>query len=77
MVNIKVESLEWIAMSHTQASAVLHILDDFLFIAATQERCAQDLLIFSGLSKYLGVPIAAEITMDPYTTLLFAGITLA
>ena len=69
-------ALEWIAISQLQASAVLHILDDFLFIAATQERCARDLLNFLGLCQYLGVPIATEKTMGPYTTLQFAGITL-
>ena len=36
-------ALEWIAISKLQASAVLHILDDFLFIAATEERCTRDL----------------------------------
>ena len=69
-------ALEWIGISQLQASAVLHILDDFLFIAATQERCAHDLSNFLGLCQYLGVPIATEKTMGPYTTLQFAGITL-
>ena len=36
-------ALEWIAKSHLRASAVLHILDDFLFIAPTPECCARDL----------------------------------
>lgn len=69
-------ALEWIATSHLQASAVLHILDDFLFIALTQEHCAHDLSNFLDLSKFLGVPIATEKTMGPFTTLQFAGITL-
>ena len=69
-------ALEWIATSHLRASAVLHILDDFLFIAPTQERCARDLSNFLDLSQFLGVPIATEKTMGPYTTLQFAGITL-
>lgn len=69
-------ALEWIAITKLQASAVLHILDDFLFIAATEERCARDLSSFLGLCKYLGVPIATEKTMGPFSTLQFAGITL-
>lgn len=65
-------AFEWIAMSQLRAYAVLHILDDFSFIAVTQERCARD---FLGLCNYLGVPIATEKTMGPYTPLQFAGIT--
>ena len=69
-------ALEWIAISQLQVSAVLHVLDDFLFIAATQERCASDLSNFLGLCQYLDVPIATEKIMGPYTTFQFAGITL-
>lgn len=53
-------AFEWIAMSQLRAYAVLHILDDFSFIAVTQERCARD---FLGLCNYLGVPIATEKTI--------------
>ena len=66
--------LEWIAIHHLGASTVLHILDDFLFIAYSKEKCQLDLKNF--LSKYLGVPIAEEKTVGPATSLQFAGITL-
>ena len=69
-------ALEGIGTSHLRASAVLHILDDFLFIAPTQERCARDSSNFLDLSKFWEVPIVSEKTMGPYTTLQFAGITL-
>ena len=32
-------ALEWIAMNKLNASAVIHILDDFLFIAPYEEKC--------------------------------------
>lgn len=31
-------SLEWLATQHLHASAVIHILDDFLFIAPTKDK---------------------------------------
>ena len=32
-------ALEWIAMNKLNASAVIHILDDFIFIAPSKEKC--------------------------------------
>lgn len=69
-------SLEWISKNCLGASAVLHILDDFLFIASSVEKCRDDLLQFLTMCDYLGVPIAQEKTVGPDTTLEFAGITL-
>ena len=57
-------------------STVLHILDDFLFIAHTRGQCAEDLANFIRLCDHVGVPIAHEKTVGPDTTLQFAGITL-
>ena len=58
------------------ASSVLHILDDFLFIAQTKEQCERDLANFISLCNYLGVPLAPEKTVGPDQVLQFAGITL-
>lgn len=58
-------ALKWIATHRLGASSVLHILDDFLFIADTKEKC-----------QAIGVPIAGEKTCGPDTSLQFAGITL-
>ena len=69
-------ALEWLAMKRLGASGVLHILDDFLFIADSQDKCHADLNNFLSMCEYIGVPIAQEKTVGPDTTLQFAGITL-
>ena len=71
-----ITALEWLAMHRFGASGVLHILDDFLFITASREKCQADLANFLNMCEYLGVPIAQEKTFGPDTTLQFAGITL-
>ena len=35
-------ALEWVSLNLLDASAVLHILDDSLFIAKTKEQCARE-----------------------------------
>ena len=55
-------SLEWISVLRFGASGVLHILDDFFFIAPTEEQCRTDLRNFLRMCDYLGVPIAREKT---------------
>lgn len=69
-------SLEWISVHRFGASGVLHILDDFLFIAKTETKCRSDLSNFLRLCDYLGVPIAQEKTVGPSQVIQFAGITL-
>ena len=69
-------SLEWLATQHLHVSAVIHILDDFLFIAPTKDKCSTDLHNFLAMCRFLGVPIANEKTVGPNTTLQFAGIGL-
>ena len=69
-------ALEWLALNRFETSGVLHILDDFLFIADSREKCQADLSNFLDMCEYLRVPIAQEKTVGPDTTLQFAGITL-
>ena len=69
-------SLEWLSLYKFKASAVLHILDDFLFVASSLEKFHTDLANFLRLCDYLGVPIAHEKTVKPRTTIEFAGITI-
>ena len=69
-------ALEWLSMTLLGASGVLHILDDFLFIADSQDKCHTDLTNFPSICEYLGVPIAQEKTVGPDSTLPLAGITL-
>ena len=66
-------SLEWLSLHKFKASAVLHILDDFLFVASSLEKCHTDLGNFLRLCDYLGVPIVHEKTVEPRTTIEFAG----
>ena len=63
-------------MTRLGASGVLQILDDFLFIADSQDKCHTDLNNFPSICEYLGVPIAQGKTVGPDSTLQFAGITL-
>ena len=69
-------SLECLSLHKFKASAVLHILDNLLFVASSLEKCHTDLANFLHLCDYLGVPIAHEKTVEPKTTIEFAGITI-
>ena len=51
-------ALEWLSKHLFHASGVVHILDDFLFIAPTREKCQDDLHNFLRMCDFLGVPIA-------------------
>ena len=57
--------LEWLAKHYLCASGVLHILNDFFFIATSQGKCDFDLNNFLSLRDCLGVPIAHEKTEGP------------
>ena len=59
------KALEWLAMTRLEASGVLHILDDFLFIADCQAKCHADLTNFLSMCEYLGVPMAQEKNYRP------------
>ena len=69
-------SLEWISIHLLRACSVLHIPDDFLFIAPTEDQCKRDLDNFVSLCNHLGVPLAPGKTVGPGTALQFAGIML-
>ena len=64
-------ALEWIVLT-----AVIHVLDDLLFVAPTPVKCQDDLTRFLRLCHNLGVPIAHKKTMGPFSCLQFVGITL-
>ncbi|PFX34145.1 hypothetical protein AWC38_SpisGene941 [Stylophora pistillata] len=70
-------ALEWLSKHLFNASGVVHILDDFLFIAPTRDKCQSDLGNFLRMCSYLGVLIAQEKTVRSFNTLQFAGITPA
>ena len=69
-------SLECLALYKFKASAVLHILDDFLFVASSLEKCHTDLANFLRLCDYLRVPMAHEKTVEPRTISEFPVITI-
>ena len=69
-------ALEWIAKDKLHASSIIHILDDFLFIALAETKCQVDLDNFLCMCRRIGILIADDKTMGPTTALQFAGITL-
>jgi hypothetical protein len=69
-------ALEWLSIYSFGASGVVHILDDFLFIADSEAKCHADLSQFLRMCHFIGVPIAYEKTEGPKTVMQFAGITL-
>ena len=69
-------AVEWIARNTRKIDYILHILDDYLLVAPTEQLCQQQLDLFLSLCSYLGIPIAPEKTCGPSTTKSFAGIEL-
>ena len=69
-------ALEWIVKNYITNTAVLHVLDDFLFISPKFEDCQSALRIFLRLCSDIGIPIANDKTVGPFTILPFLGIEL-
>ena len=69
-------SIEWIIQNKIGNATVLHVLDDFLFIARTELECQRALDIFLRICEDIGVPIAPEKTVNPSRLLQFLGIDL-
>ncbi len=56
---------------------VVKILDDFLFVQLSKDSCQRNLNSFSELCKFLGIPIAMEMTSDiPTQIIVFLGILM-
>jgi hypothetical protein len=58
------------------ARAVIHYVDDFLFVVALEEPAVHFRDRALGLCKMLGIPMAADKTEGPVTKLTFLGIEL-
>ena len=70
------EALEWI-LRQGGVRAVLHYLDDFLFLGALNtSECARALTITIATCAELGVPLAQEKIKGPSMSLTFLGICL-
>lgn len=65
--------MEWIARDVLLASAVIHVLDEFLFLTPSSAKCQADLNRFLQLCDTLGVPVTY---MGPFPCLQFVGINL-
>jgi len=69
-------ALEWIAINKLGATKVVHVLDDFLLLAPSMDKCDRDLQAFIAMCEQLGVPLAPSKTVRPCTTLQFLGIMI-
>ena len=70
------EALEWV-LRQRGVRAVVHYLDDFLFVGSPgTDQCQQALSITLATCEELGVPLAADKTEGPSTSLSFLGIEL-
>ena len=67
-------ALEWVAKCKLGCSHVIHILDNFLFVASGFLECKQALDRFLQCCERIGVLIAHEKTMRPSQCLIFGGI---
>ena len=65
------EALEWVLRQHG-VQAVLHYLDDFLFVGSPgTEECQRALAITLGTCEELGVPLSRDKTEGPTMSLTF------
>ena len=70
------EALKWV-LRQQGVRAVVHYLDDFLFVGSPgTDECQRALSITLATCEELGVPLAAEKTDGPSTSLSFLGIKL-
>lgn len=58
-------AVEWIARTKLKIKFMLHLLDDFLIVAPSQNICLLQLNCFLQLCAYLGIPMAPDKTMGP------------
>ncbi|RLJ22739.1 hypothetical protein DJ031_00310 [bacterium endosymbiont of Escarpia laminata] len=69
-------ALEWAAKVKLQVTEVIHVIDDFLLLAPSFEKCNDDLRAFIAMCEQIGVPLAPGKTVGPSTALPFLGIIL-
>ena len=70
------DALKYILQSKFHLKGVTKVLDDFLFVAKTQEQCQTSLNCFINLCRFLSVPLAPHKTVHPTTKLTFLGIEI-
>ncbi|KAF0297733.1 hypothetical protein FJT64_004824 [Amphibalanus amphitrite] len=70
------DALVWIAQRHFGAGHIVAVLDDFLFIGASQSACASSLRGFTAMCHLLNVPLHPDKTVLPCQRLTFLGVEL-
>lgn len=70
------EALQWVATVRLGIDHVAHVLDDFLFLARSEEACRKHLEAFLRMCDQVGIPIAPEKTTGPSQVLTFLGIEI-
>lgn len=70
------EALCWVLVNVHKLPYVIHLLDDFLTVTPPSSPPAHGLHALTSLFQELGVPLPAEKTAGPSTSLEFLGITL-
>ena len=70
------DALLWILKHKFYMTSVVKVLDDFLFVQPSFDRCQRDLNTFLHLCRDLGVPIAQHKTEGPANVLTFLGLEL-
>ena len=69
-------ALEWAAKVKLGVTGMVHVIDDFLLLAHSVEKCNHDLMSFVALCKQIGVPLAPSKTVGPSSSIPFVGIIL-
>ena len=67
------DALKFILLEQYGVSNVVKVLDDFLFIADTENDCREALDSFRSLCSLSGVPLSEPKTVDPTRKLVFLG----
>ena len=67
------DALKYILIAQYGLSNVIKVLDDFMFIADSEEDCKDALDFFRSLCSLVGVPISREKTVEPTRALVFLG----
>ena len=71
------QALQWILVNNFNIKSVSHIIDDFIFVGAPHSHdCQRYLDTFLNLSLDIGVPIKAEKTIAPTTSIEVHGISV-
>ena len=69
-------ALHWVANSKLGIQYMAHILDDFLILDSSQQRCSHSLTAFVEMCSDIGIPISREKTFSPSRNIIFLGYEL-